>query len=80
MFPAGTNVKAINEQEHIDNPDWYPEVGTIGVSVNLYGVTEYDSYGDIQWPKGSTSGNDRWCTDDEDLEPIQEEVTTQDET
>lgn len=52
----GDRVRFTDENLHIDEPRWFPEVGTIGV-VMQDGV---DRSLRIQWKKGSTSLNDNW--------------------
>lgn len=52
----GDRVRFTDENLHIDEPRWFPEVGTIGV-VMQDGV---DRSLRIQWKKGSTSLNDDW--------------------
>lgn len=56
----GKQVRFINAKAHEEMPDYYPEVGTIGIVVPVAG-TDFEHLVDdfaIQWHKGSTSGND----------------------
>lgn len=52
---VGSKVRMINRGSHRDNPQWFPDVGTIGTIINTYDVAAL-----IQWPSGATSENDRW--------------------
>lgn len=61
---VGSKVKMIDEEGHKNNPWCFPNVGTLGI------VTEAGSPFVIQWPKGSTSENDRWYCDDTRLEVL----------
>lgn len=70
----GRQVRFINAKVHEEMPWYYPEVGTIGIIVSVEG-TGFERLIDdfaVQWPKGSTSGNDCWLVDDEDLELVEE--------
>lgn len=68
----GPKVKFISEEAHMDMPEYYPAVGTVGTVVKVY--DEYcECYGwKVQWPKGSTSGNDCWFCEESDVELIEE--------
>lgn len=61
---VGSKVKMIDEEGYRNNPWCFPNVGTLGI------VTEAGSPLAIQWPKGSTSGDDRWYCDDTRLEVL----------
>ena len=51
----GDKVKMIDKDAHNFDPLCFPVAGTIGT------VIDYDFYDvRVQWPKGTTSGNDRW--------------------
>lgn len=67
---VGDKVRYVSK-DHARKPEFYPEVGTVGT------VKYIDESGDlwIQWPKGSTSGNDCWCCYESDVELISEENT-----
>ncbi len=52
---VGSKVKMIDETGHRDVPDWLPDVGTMGTVTEVGFPTCL-----IQWPKGSTSGKDKW--------------------
>lgn len=70
----GRQVQFINAEAHEEMPWCYPEVGTIGIIVPVEG-TAFERLVDdfaVQWPKGSTSGNDCWLVDDENLELVEE--------
>lgn len=61
----GSKVKMIDGEAHKDNPQWFPNVRTVG-TVTEAGFHTYL----IQWPKGSTSGTDEWYCDDTRLEVL----------
>ena len=62
---VGSKVRMIDEESHRDNPWCFPEVGTAGV------VTELSCNNcHIQWPKGSTSQDDRWYAAWDNLEVL----------
>lgn len=60
-------VRWINKEWHNSSPKHYPPVGTIGV---IKKVSYSDIY--VQWPKGSTSGDDAWYCRAEDVEEVEE--------
>lgn len=61
-FNVGDRVRYIGN-DHIDCPEYYPTVGTIG---KITGTLDDDPDCYIQWPKNSTSGNDEhWCSKDD---------------
>ncbi len=62
---VGSKVKMIEEKAHKDKPEYFPDVETIGI------VTDAGPHIHlIQWPKGSTSGTDRWYCDNNYLEVL----------
>lgn len=62
---AGCKVRMIDGEAHRNNPWCFPDVGVVGV------VTELDCNNcKIQWPKGITTGNDRWWCNYERLEVL----------
>ena len=63
----GRQVRFINAKAHEEMPEYYPEVGTIGIIC-------YYSYNDfyIRWPTGSTSMDDVWTCSESSLELIEE--------
>lgn len=78
----GRQVRFINAKAHEEMPEYYPEVGTIGVIVPVEG-TDFERLVDdfaIQWPKGSTefigvgTRGDCWLADEENLELVEEVV------
>ncbi len=73
-FNVGDKVKYIGP-EHDINPQWFPIVGTIGTVAK--DVDEVDCY--IQWPKGSTSKEDRWYCNKNDIELVENEDMTNEE-
>lgn len=71
-FPAtkdnvkiGSKVRMINGKLHNENPRWFPVVGTVGVVRNLCDINC-----DVQWPKGTTSWQDKWWCNYEHLEVL----------
>ena len=65
-FNVGVTVRDIG-RDHDDMPEFYPEIGTIGTLVKEGGDTDWD----IQWPKGSTSGEDCWYCNENDIELVE---------
>lgn len=61
---VGSKVRMIDEDCHNIHPYWYPAVGTIGI-VKIIGHNCR-----VQWPKNTTSGNDRWSCGYEYLEVL----------
>ena len=59
----GSKVRMIDEEAHKNNPQWFPNVGTVG-TITEVGVSIHL----IQWPKESTSRTDEWYCDDTRLE------------
>ena len=56
-FKKGDRVEFIDQDLHIFEPRWYPEVGTIGEVVSAHGDGTYI----VQWPEGKTACNGRWA-------------------
>ena len=73
-FNVGDKVKYIGT-EHDISPQWFPIVGTTGTVVE--DVDEVDYY--IQWPKGSTSREDRWYCNKNDIELVENVDMTNEE-
>lgn len=73
-FNVGDKVKYIGT-EHDISPQWFPIVGTTGTVVE--DVDEVDCY--IQWPKGSTSREDRWYCNKNDIELVENVDMTNEE-
>lgn len=62
---VGSKVRMIDGEAHRNNPWCFPDVGVVGV------VTELNCNNcKIQWPKGITTGNDRWWCNYERLEVL----------
>lgn len=55
---VGSKVMMIEGKIHNVNPRWFPVVGTIGVVCN---VACYNC--EVQWPKNTTSWEDKWWCD-----------------
>lgn len=70
----GRQVRFINAQAHEEMPEYYPEVGTIGILVPTNSRDGYWGNCDflVQWPVGSTSMNDVWACSEESLELVEE--------
>lgn len=62
---VGSKVRITDGKAHKDNPQWFPEVGTVGTVMEVGSHTHF-----IQWPEGSTSERDRWYCDDTRLEVL----------
>ena len=62
--------------DHNDMPEFYPAVGTTGIILE-----QLNEYGDVyvQWEKGSTSREDRWYCDKNDVELVKDEDMTNEE-
>lgn len=66
MFSVGDKVKYVGG-EHDGCPDFYPEVGTVGM------VTSTATKGNVRvrWPNGSTSDLDEWYVPIDDVELVE---------
>lgn len=73
-FNVGDKVRYIGAKHDI-HPQWFPIVGTIGTV--LQDVDEVDCY--IQWSKGSTSENDCWYCDKNNIELVENVDMTNEE-
>ena len=62
--------------DHNDMPEFYPAVGTTGIILEQ--LNEYDDVY-VQWEKGSTSREDRWYCDKNDVELVKDEDMTNEE-
>ena len=62
---VGSKVRMIDEEAHKDNPQWFPVVGVVGIAKNL----DYNNC-EVQWPKDTTSWNDKWWCNYEHLEVL----------
>lgn len=61
----GSKVRMINGKLHNETPRWFPVVGTVGIVRNLCDINC-----DVQWPKGTTSWQDKWWCNYEHLEVL----------
>lgn len=61
----GSKVRMINGKLHNEIPRWFPVVGTVGIVRNLCDINC-----DVQWPKGTTSWQDKWWCNYEHLEVL----------
>ena len=59
MFKVGDKVVMVDKERHAMNPKTYPPYGTMGVIMDINETDEKYVY-DIQWEKGTTSGDDCW--------------------
>nr|DAO00759.1 MAG TPA: protein of unknown function (DUF4314) [Caudoviricetes sp.] len=62
---VGSKVRMIDEEGHRNNPQWFPNVGTVGTVTEVGFHTHL-----VQWPEGTTSGTDEWYCDDTRLEVL----------
>lgn len=65
----GDSVRYINEEIQKNNPNYYPAKDVVGKVIKVC----VDLTCKIQWPKGSTSGDDRWYAAWSNLEVLAEE-------
>lgn len=68
IYEPGDKVVFGNFDKHIEGPEYYPNIGTIGEVVK----TENNGFILVQWIKGSTSRNDKWYCMDSDIRPFKE--------
>ena len=73
-FNVGDKVRYIGK-DHREMPEFYPKIGTIGTIVKEGGDTDWY----IQWPKGSTSKEDCWYCDENDIELVENVDMTNEE-
>ena len=57
---------------------YYPKAGTIGTIVE-YNCQDKDISYKVQWPKGSTWGEDRWWVNNRYIEPVEDDETNKQE-
>lgn len=57
MIKKGSLVKMISEKKHAEEPRFYPPVDSIGKVIS-HPEKNMDLM--VEWPIGSTSGNDCW--------------------
>lgn len=62
---VGSKVRMIDDKAHNENPRWFPVIGTVGVVRKLD-----NSNCEVQWPKGTTSWQDKWWCNYEHLEVL----------
>lgn len=68
-FHVGDKVVFVNSEMHESCPEFYPKVGTVGTIVEVLPTSSVLDLR-IQWPKGSTSGNDKWAVLYDWVEPF----------
>ena len=68
-FKIGDHVRHIKEKSEYSgiNKCWHPPIGTIGEIVD---IDDEDSDLFVQWPKGTTYGDDRWYVEKENVELV----------
>lgn len=66
MFNKGDQVVYLGVNGDRGMPCYYPEIGTVGVVDDIDNMP--DNHIQIQWPRGSTSGNDVWFCNKNKLE------------
>ncbi len=73
-FKVGDKVRYIDKANHEAQPQYYPEVGTIGEIKNIKplgdGLDREVFF--IQWPNGTTSRDDRWYSSEYSIELVTE--------
>ena len=62
---VGSKVRMTDGKGHKDNPQWFPDVGTVGIVMEVGFHTHF-----VQWPEGTTSETDEWYCDDTRLEVL----------
>ena len=73
-FNVGDKVRYIGK-DHKEMPEFYPKIGVVGTVVKKSGDTDWY----IQWPKGSTSREDCWYCDENDIELVENVDMTNEE-
>lgn len=68
----GRQVRFINAKAHEEMPEYYPKVGTIGIIVPVKENERETGDFMVQWPKGSTSLDDKWFCEEEFIELVEE--------
>lgn len=68
-FKIGQKVRYTNYFIHSIFPECYPPVGTEGIITELFSATKIAI---VQWASGSTSNDDKWASDINDLSLIKE--------
>ena len=63
---VGSKVRMIDDEAHENHPQWFPVVGTVGIVEKR----SYNNNCKVQWPKGTTSIDDKWFCDYECLEVL----------
>lgn len=66
----GDSVRYIGKNEHKINPDYYPAKDVVGKVIKVCSNWRSNRLCYIQWPKGSTSQNDRWYAAWDNLEVL----------
>lgn len=64
-YKVGNKVVFTAFNKHIDDPQFYPPVGTVGV----IGRIDFQDDLWVRWEAGSTSDIDYWCADKEWVKP-----------
>ena len=66
-YKPGDKVRFIDGTIHNRAPAFYPPVGTIGTALTVEGIDLY-----VQWPPETTSQNDKWYCNADQVEPVEE--------
>ena len=66
-YKVGDRVRYLNARTHRTDPEYYPEVGTVGEVIAVE-----KSIILVQWPKGTTAGHGRWWQLIGSVEPVTE--------
>lgn len=75
-FKIGNYVKFINNEMHSQYPEYFPCYNTIGQIVD---IDKNESLYLVLWPKKSTSGNDKWYCNKEDIVAVSDINMTNEE-
>ena len=62
----GDSVRYIDKNGHKNNPEYYPAKDVVGKVIKV--CSDWTCF--IQWPKGATSQDDRWCASWGNLEVL----------
>ena len=67
----GSIVMFTESKLHSGNPNWYPPIRTLGTVIT---INDVDGLIGIQWTRGSTSRDDCWWCNYEDVIELSKEV------
>jgi hypothetical protein len=66
IYKVGDRVVFTSQEEHDSLPSFYPEAGTSGVVLEVE-----TNFVFVEWEDGSTSSNDKWWANFEDIELLE---------